>query len=66
LRRTHSSHDKSIGEWLTWKKNVFAFDVKRESHCLFPLLILASKDNDNKDIGLVEYKKKLAMTCINR
>jgi F-box interacting protein len=52
--------------WLTWKRNVIAFEVKRESHCLFPLPLLASEDNDNKDIRLTEYKGKLSMTCIDR
>jgi hypothetical protein len=33
--------------WLTWKKNVFAFNVKRESHCLFPLPLPTSEGNDN-------------------
>jgi len=51
---------------LTWKRSVFAFDVKRESHCWFPLPLPASEGNDNKDIGLVEYKGKLIMTCIDR
>jgi hypothetical protein len=37
-----------------------------ESHYLFPLPLLASKGNDNKEIGLVEYEEKLAMTCIDR
>jgi hypothetical protein len=35
---------------LTWKRSVFAFDVKRESHCLFPYPLSASEGNDNKDI----------------
>jgi F-box interacting protein len=52
--------------WLTWKGNIFAFDIKRESHCLFPLPLPTSKDNDNKDIRLTDYKGKLAMTYIDR
>jgi len=52
--------------WLTWKRNVFTFDVTRERHCLFPLPLPASEENDNKDIKLTEYKGKLAMTCIDR
>jgi F-box interacting protein len=51
--------------WLTWKGNVFAFDIKRESHCLFPLPLSTSEGND-KDIRLTDYKGKLAMTCIDR
>jgi len=52
--------------WLTWKKNVFVFEVKRESHCLFPLPSLAFEGNDNKDTRLTEYKGKFAMTWIDR
>jgi hypothetical protein len=40
--------------------------MKRKSHCLFPLPLPASKGNDNKDIKLVEYKRKLTITCIDR
>jgi hypothetical protein len=35
---------------LTWKRSVFAFDVKRESHCFFPYPLSAFEGNDNKDI----------------
>jgi F-box interacting protein len=49
--------------WLTWKRNVFVFDVKKESHCLFPLPLLASEGND---VRLTEYKEKLATTFIDR
>jgi F-box interacting protein len=49
--------------WLTGKRNVFAFDVKKESHCLFTLSLPASEGND---VRLTEYKGKLAMTCIDR
>ena len=52
--------------WLTWKRNVFAFDVTREHHFLFPLPLPAYEDNDNKDIRLTEYKGKLTMICIDR
>jgi len=65
-RRIPSSHDKSIYKWLIWKRNVFAFDVKRESHCLFSLPLPVSEGNDNKDIGLIEYKGKLVMTYIDK
>jgi F-box interacting protein len=51
--------------WLTWKGNIFAFDIKRESHCLFLLPLPASEGNDNKDIILTDYKGKLVMTCID-
>jgi F-box interacting protein len=52
--------------WLTWKRNVFVFNVKRESHCLFPLPLPTSEGNENKDVKLTEYKGKLTMTCIDR
>ena len=52
--------------WLTWKRNIFAFDVKRESYDLFLLSSLVYKGNNNKDIELVKYKEKLVMTCIDR
>jgi hypothetical protein len=52
--------------WLTWKRSVFTFNVKRESRCLFSHLLSTSKGNDNKDIRLTEYKEKLVMTYINR
>ena len=38
--------------WLTWKRNVFVFDVKRERYCLFALPLPVSEVNDNKDILL--------------
>lgn len=37
-----------------------------KSHCLFPLPLPSFKGNDNKDIKLVKYKEKFAITCINR
>ena len=37
-----------------------------KSHCLFPLPLPSFKGIDNKDIKLVKYKEKFAMTCINR
>jgi hypothetical protein len=49
--------------WLTWKRNVFVFDVKKESHCLFPLPLLAFEGND---VRITEYKGKLATTFIDR
>jgi hypothetical protein len=52
--------------WLTWKRSVFTFNVKRESRCLFSHLLSTSKGNVNKDIRLTEYKEKLVMTYINR
>jgi F-box interacting protein len=61
-RMTKVSVNGSL-HWLTWKRNVFAFDVKRESHCLFPLPLPASEGND---VRLTEYKGKLAMTSIDR
>jgi len=61
-RMTKVSVNGSL-HWLTWKRNVFAFDVKKESHCLFPLPLPASEGND---VRLTEYKGKLAMTCIDR
>jgi hypothetical protein len=66
VRRIPSSYDKCIYEYLTWKRSVFTFDVKRESHCLFPYPLSASEGNDNKDIKLTKYKGKLAMTCIDK
>ena len=33
---------------------------------MFPLPLLASKDSDNKDMELIEYKGKLVMTCIDK
>jgi len=64
-RMTKVSVNGSL-HWLTWKRNVFAFDVKRESHCLLPLPLPASEGNDNKDVRLTKYKGKLVMTCIDR
>jgi hypothetical protein len=52
--------------WLTWKRNIFAFDVKRESYYLFLLSSPVYKGSNNKDIELVKYKEKLVMTCIDR
>jgi hypothetical protein len=40
--------------WLTWKRNIFVFDVKRESYCLFLLPPPVYERNDNKDIVLAE------------
>jgi hypothetical protein len=37
-----------------------------ESHYLFPLPLLASEGNDNKEIRLVKYEEKLVMICIDR
>jgi F-box interacting protein len=48
------------------EESFLAFNVKRESQCLFPLPLLASKDSDNKDMELIEYKGKLVMTCIDK
>ena len=52
--------------WLTWKRNIFVFDVKIESYFFFPFVSPAFKGNDSKDIGLVEYKEKLVLTYIDR
>ena len=52
--------------WHTWKRNIFLFDVKRESYCLFPLPPQAFEGNDCKDIGLVEYEGKLVMSYIDK
>lgn len=52
--------------WLTYKRNIFTFDVKREIYCLFPPPPPISEGNDRNDIGLVEYKRQLVMTCIDR
>jgi hypothetical protein len=40
--------------------------VKREIYCLFPPPPPISEGNDRNDIGLVEYKGQLVMTCIDR
>ena len=66
LRRMMKVSVNGSLHWLTWKRNVFAFDVKRESQCLFPLLLPISESNGNKDVRLTEYKGKLAMTWIDR
>jgi len=39
--------------------------VKMESYSLFPLPTPIFKGNNSKDIGLVEYERKLVKTCIN-
>ena len=52
--------------WLTWKRNIFVFDVKIESYFFFPFVSPTFKGNDSKDIGLVEYKEKLVLTYIDR
>jgi hypothetical protein len=52
--------------WHTWKRNIFLFDVKRERYFLLPLPLPAFEGNDYKDIGLVKYKGKLAMTYIDK
>ena len=52
--------------WFTWKRNIFSFEVKKESYCLFLLPPLVYKCNDSKDIGLTEYEGKLFIICIDR
>jgi len=52
--------------YLTWKINIFTFDVRRESYCMFSLPSPAYEGNNNKDIEIVEYEGKLVMTCIDR
>ena len=52
--------------WLTRKRNIFVFDVKRKSYCLFLLPPPVYECNDNKDIVLAEYEGKLIITCIDR
>ncbi|KAB5519322.1 hypothetical protein DKX38_023641 [Salix brachista] len=53
--------------WLTWVKNsIFAFHVNKESYSMFSLPLSDSEDNKGKDIELVEYMGKLAITCIGK
>jgi len=53
--------------WLTWvENNIFAFHVSKESYSMFSLPLSVSHDNKGKDIELVEYMGKLAVTCIGK
>lgn len=51
--------------WLIWKRNIFVFDVKMKSYSLLQMPPSVSKDNDKKDIELVEYEKKFVITCMD-
>jgi len=64
-RITKVSMNSSL-HWLTWMRNLFAFDVKKKSYCLFPLPPPVFESNNSKDIELVEYKKNVIMTCIDK
>jgi len=44
---------------------MFVVDVKMEVYNLLPLPPPIWKSNDRKDIRLVEYKRKLVVTCID-
>ncbi|KAG5237750.1 F-box protein [Salix suchowensis] len=53
--------------WLTYvQNNIFAFHVNKESYSLFSLPLSDSEDDKGKDIALVEYMGKLAITCIGK
>jgi len=65
-RNTNVSVNGSL-HWLTWKRNdIFAFHVNKESYSMFSLPLPVSEDNKSKDIALVRYKGKLAITSIGR
>ncbi|KAB5538963.1 hypothetical protein DKX38_016496 [Salix brachista] len=53
--------------WLTYvENNIFAFHVNKESYSMFSIPLSDSEDDKGKDIELVEYMGKLAITCIGK